>query len=87
MSMNQAEDSLASIYGTNDNQTQNQFIHFQPQEAVALEEELQRKIDLSRQETKHLYNQIDKVKSRAHDANLLDTVSYTHLTLPTTERV
>lgn len=70
--MNQAEDSLASIYGTNDNQTQNQFIHFQPQEAVALEEELQRKIDLSRQETKHLYNQIDKVKSRAHDANLLD---------------
>lgn len=45
---------------------------FSSNDINALEDELQKKIDLARQETKHLYNQIDKIKSRAHDANLLD---------------
>ncbi|CCH59245.1 hypothetical protein TBLA_0B04070 [Henningerozyma blattae CBS 6284] len=37
-----------------------------------LENDIQQKIELARQETKYLYSQIDKVKSKAHDANLLD---------------
>lgn len=72
--------AASGIYEGNDSQNQNDILdpnpgqieQFQPQEAIALEDELQRRIDLARQETKHLYNQIDKVKSRAHDANLLD---------------
>lgn len=72
MNMNQGEDRLASVYGINENQKQDEYMHFRPQEAAILEDELQKKIDLSRQETSNLYKQIDKVKSRTHDANLLD---------------
>lgn len=70
--MDQGEDILASIYGNNDNQKQDKFINFHLQESAVIEEELQKKIDISRQETKDLYKQIERVKSKAHDADLLD---------------
>lgn len=39
---------------------------------VSIEDELQYKIDVARQETRHLNVQIDKIKAKAQDASLLD---------------
>ena len=51
--------------------------HIQPQtlstsEQAAIEEGIQQKITFARQESKHLYVQIDKVKSKIQDANLFE---------------
>lgn len=65
-----ANQTAERFYGVSEKQDQNQSLS--AQDFTALEGELQRKIDLARQETKYLYDQIDKIKSRAHDADLLD---------------